>query len=186
MKTNKAGLDLIKHFEGLRLSAYPDPATGGDPWTIGYGHTSMAGEPKVVKGMKITAQEAENILARDLVKYENAVSKVLTRAPNANQFAAMTSLCYNIGPTNFAKSSVVKKFNNHDTTGAADAFLLWNKAAGKVLPGLTRRREEERNLFLTPDSAVIPPKQDPVSVQPPSPIPRRSFWDWLKALFKGE
>lgn len=150
MKTNQAGVDLIKKWEGKKLTAYPDPATGGEPWTIGYGHTSAAGPPAVKKGMKITEEEAESILVRDLGKYESAVMKGLTAKPNGNQFSAMVSLCFNIGPGNFAKSSVLRKFNAGDTKGAADAFLLWNKAAGKVMRGLTNRREDERKLFLTP------------------------------------
>lgn len=144
MKTNKAGLDLIKSFEGLRLETYKCSA-GVD--TIGYGHTSAAGAPKVAPGMKITAAEAEEILARDLRKYEEAVDKAVTVTPTENQFAAMVSLCYNIGPGNFSGSSVVKKLNAGDAKGAAQSFLLWNKAAGKVLAGLTRRREAEKALF---------------------------------------
>jgi lysozyme len=148
MKTNKAGLDLIKSFEGLRLTTYKCSA-GVD--TIGYGHTSAAGEPKVTPGMKITEKEAEEILARDLGKYEAAVDKAITITPTENQFAAMVSLCYNIGPGNFSSSSVVKKLNAGDVEGAANSFLLWNKAAGKVLAGLTRRREAEKTLFLKKD-----------------------------------
>lgn len=149
MKTNRAGIELIQRWEGCKLTAYPDPATGGEPLTIGYGHTSAAGAPAVKKGMKITQQQADEILVNDLVKYEMAVSKALTRNPTENQFSAMTSLCFNIGPGNFAKSSVVKKFNAGDLAGAANSFLLWNKAGGVVMRGLTRRREAERELFLT-------------------------------------
>jgi len=166
VKTNRSGLELIKRFEGLRLTAYLCPA---DVWTIGYGHTSAAGAPPVVKGMKITAQEASDILARDLAKYEAAVAKALTRTPNENQFSAMVSLCYNIGAGAFVGSSVAKRFNAGNEQGAADAFRLWNKAGGKVLPGLIRRREDERTLFLTP--VVSQPKPvEPVPV-PPAPTP---------------
>jgi lysozyme len=149
MKTNKAGLDLLKSFEGLRLKTYKCSA-GVD--TIGYGHTSMAGEPKVTPGMTITEQEAEDILARDIGKYEEAVDKAITVAMTGNQNAAMTSLCYNIGPANFAKSSVVRHHNEGHHDQAAAAFLMWNKAAGKVLAGLTRRREAEKKLYLTKDA----------------------------------
>lgn len=149
MKTNAAGIALIQKWEGKRLTAYPDPATGGEPWTIGYGHTTAAGPPTVKRGMKITDQQATDILKTDLTKFEAAVINVLTKAPTENQFAAMVSLCFNIGPGNFGKSSVVKNFNAGKVSAAADAFLRWNKAAGKVLPGLVRRREDERKLFLT-------------------------------------
>ena len=146
MKINAAGLDLIKRWEGLRLTAYQDSV---GVWTIGYGHTAEAGPPAPKAGMKITEKEAADILARDLGQYERAVTKAVSIMPSANQFAAMVSLCYNIGPTNFAKSSVVRLLNVGQPREAADAFLLWNKAGGKVLKGLTARREDEKKLFLT-------------------------------------
>ena len=150
MKTNKAGIDLIKRWEGCRLKAYPDPATGGEPWTIGYGLTSAAGIVPVKRGLVITQAQADEYLVKSLVKYEAAVSKALTKTPTPNQFAAMVSLCFNVGPGAFARSSVVRKFNAGDTRSAADAFRLWNKAAGKIMAGLKNRREDERKLFLTP------------------------------------
>lgn len=146
MKINAAGLDLIKRWEGLRLTAYQDSV---GVWTIGYGHTAEAGPPAPKAGMKITEKEAADILARDLGQYERAVTKAVSIVPSANQFAAMVSLCYNIGPANFAKSSVVRLLNVGQPREAADAFLLWNKAGGKVLKGLTARREDEKKLFLT-------------------------------------
>lgn len=168
MKTNRAGLDLIKKWEGLRLTAYKCPA---GVLTIGYGHTSAAGAPAVSKGMKITAEEASDILRRDLASYESAVEKALARSPNANQFSAMVSLCYNIGPGAFAKSSIVKRFNAGDIAGAADAILMWNKANGKVLQGLVNRREDERRLFLTAEAVepVPPPPAHPVAPAPEKP-----------------
>lgn len=150
MKVSPDGLSLIKRWEGCRLKAYPDPATGGDPWTIGYGLTSAAGIIKVTPGLRITQAQADEYLIKSLTKYEDAVVKALTKCPTANQFAAMVSLCFNIGPGNFAKSSVVRKFNDGNIEGAATSFLLWNKAAGKVMTGLTRRREAEKKMFLTP------------------------------------
>lgn len=177
MKTNRAGIELIKRWEGVKLEAYKCPA---DVWTIGYGHTSAAGEPRVVKGMKITAQEASDILVRDLVKYEAAVKKAITRAPNENQFAAMVSLCYNIGPGAFARSSLVKRFNAGDIDGAADAFRMWNKAGGRVLQGLVNRREDERRLFLAPVAAKpvtplapVPPPPDVEPAPEPSKPPEK-------------
>lgn len=149
MRTNAAGIDLIKQFEGCRLKAYPDPATGGEPYTIGWGLTSAAGIIKVTPGLRITQEQADAYLVQSLAKYEQAVSKALKRTPTPNEHGAMVSLCFNIGPGAFAKSSVVRKFNAGDTAGAANSFLLWNKAAGKVMAGLTRRREAEKKLFLT-------------------------------------
>jgi lysozyme len=143
---NAAGLNLIKRWEGLRLAAYKDSV---GVWTIGYGHTAAAGPPAPKAGMKITEQEATDLLARDLGQYERAVTKAILVAPTPNQFAAMVSLCYNIGPANFATSTVVKLVNAGNPRGAAEAFLRWNKAGGKVLAGLTHRREDEKKLFLT-------------------------------------
>lgn len=157
MKTSQAGLDLIKRFEGLRLKAYPDPATGGEPWTIGYGTTSSAGVGKISRGMVITQVQAESMLARSLAAYEQAVLRALKVAPSQHQFDALVSLAYNIGIGAMTKSSVVRHLNAGDVNRAAAAFLLWNKAGGRVMAGLTRRRAAERDLFLKPDAAVSAP-----------------------------
>jgi lysozyme len=146
MKTASKGLALIKQFEGLRLAAYRDSV---GVWTIGYGHTAAAGEPRPRAGMRITKAEAEAILARDLGRYENAVLAALSRPATQDQFDAMVSLCFNIGPGNFTKSSVVRAFNVGEEERAARAFLAWNKAGGKILAGLARRREAEKRLFLS-------------------------------------
>lgn len=147
MKINQAGLDLIKSFEGFRAKAYLDAV---NVWTIGYGTTAAAGvgiDPKA--GMTITEAQATEYLQRAIDKFAAQIAPKLTRKPNENEWAAMISLAYNIGPGAFAKSSVLRKFNAGDSAGAADAFRMWNKAGGKVLAGLTRRREAERALFLT-------------------------------------
>lgn len=185
MKTNREGIALIKKWEGCRLDAYPDPGTGGDPWTIGYGLTSAAGIVPVKKGMKITQEQADDYLVQSLVKYEAAVAKALTRNPNDNQFSAMVSLCYNIGPGAFSASTVVRRFNAGDAAGAADAFLMWTKGGGKVLPGLERRRRAERELFLSSVASSSAPT--PPASQTPVTVPRRSVWAWFTALFsKGD
>jgi lysozyme len=172
MKTNRAGIELIKEFEGLRLTAYKCPA---GVWTIGYGHTTSAGPPAVKSGMKITGEQASEILVADLVTYEAAVMKALTKSPTENQFSAMVSLCYNIGAGAFTSSTVVKKFNAGDAEGAAAAFRMWKKGGGKVLPGLVRRREAEIALFnaavtveITPAPAV---KDSPAPAPAPAPVP---------------
>lgn len=167
MKTSKAGLDLVKKWEGCKLTAYKCPA---NVWTIGYGHTSAAGEPKVVQGMKISADEAERILAQDLVKYEQAVERAITRPMTQPQFDAMTSLCFNIGQGAFAGSSVARRFNEGNISGAADAFLMWNKAGGRVLTGLENRRKDERAHFLK-SAPVTAPQPKPVEPVAPSPAP---------------
>jgi lysozyme len=141
-----AGLDLIKQFEGCVLTAYQDVA---GIWTIGYGHTAG-----VRAGMTFTQDQANQALKSDLLSAETAVDKdVAAAATSDNQFAAMVSLCYNIGSANFASSTVLKAHRAGDTRKAADAFLLWNKATIdgvlQVVAGLTRRRTAERALYLT-------------------------------------
>lgn len=150
MKIGGAGRSLIKLAEGLALHAYPDPGTHGEPWTIGYGHTSRAGAPVVHRGMTITANDAERILISDLGVFEAAVMKALTRQPTQNQFDAMVSIVFNIGAANFAHAHLVQFFNAGNIARAADAFLNWDHAAGHVLPGLVKRRHAERELFLKP------------------------------------
>lgn len=191
MKTNRAGIELLKRWEGCRLKAYQDSV---GVWTIGYGLTSAAGLVKVTPGMVITQQQADDYLVAALVKYEAAVTKALKRAPNSNQFSAMVSLCYNIGPGAFAKSSIARLFNEGDIDGAAEAFLLYNKAGGKVLKGLVDRRKAERSLFLAgvsqPAPAPVPPSPAPIPPPPdiePPPVaapevpPPKSITGWIVA-----
>ena len=167
MKTSQAGIDLICQFEGFRSAAYPDPATGGDPWTIGYGHTSAAGPPTVSPGMVVTTDGAKHILASDLAVFEKTLNAALTRTPNQNQFDAMVSLIYNIGAGNFKQSTVLHQFNAGNNDAAANGFALWCHAAGKVLPGLVARRGKELALFKTP--SVLPPAPAPATQpQPPA------------------
>lgn len=188
MKISRAGIDLIKRWEGCRLKAYQDPV---GIWTIGYGHTSAAGKPTVTAGLTITQQQADDILVRDLVKYEAAVGKALTRTPSEAQTDAMISLCYNIGPAAFAGSTLVRRFNAGDIKGAADAFLMWNKAGGKVLKGLEARRADERKHFLSGAAKPVEPdKPAPVQPQPPAPqtpppataAPAASLAKWVIGL----
>lgn len=156
MKINDAGVALIKKAEGLRLQAYPDPAHGWAVPTIGYGHTSAAGEPTVVRGMSITAKQADEILRRDLGQYEQAVEDAVTVPLNENQFSALVSFTFNLGAGNLGSSTLLKKLNAGDYAGAANEFLKWNKAGGKVLAGLNARRAAERTLFLTPSVYADP------------------------------
>lgn len=148
MTINKASLDLIKDFEGFGAKAYVDPATGGEPITIGFGHTSAAGYPKVKLGMTVTRKQAEVMLQRDLRKYADHVRKEVKVELNGNQFGALVSFCYNVGPGNFSKSSVLSRVNQKRFSEVPARLKLWNKAAGKVMRGLTRRRVAEGKLFM--------------------------------------
>lgn len=148
MNINKATVDLVKEFEGFRAKAYKCPA---GVWTIGYGTTASAGVGVTPKdGMTITKSDAEAYLQAALDKFADQIAPSITAPTNSNEFGAFVSLAYNIGPGAFKKSSALRLFNAGDKDGAAKAILMWNKAGGKVLKGLTRRREAERKLFLTP------------------------------------
>jgi lysozyme len=140
--------DLIKRWEGLELEAYKD---GGGVWTIGYGHTGAAGDPKPSLGMKITLEQAKAILDKDLVQFEKAVNDSVKVPLTQNQYDALVSLAYNIGPSGFKGSTVLRRLNDGNYDGAAEAITWWNKDNGKVIKGLVNRRAAERELFLTPD-----------------------------------
>ncbi|MBM3603623.1 MAG: lysozyme [Alphaproteobacteria bacterium] len=167
MQTSEKGIALIKAHEGLRLEAYPDPAHGWSVPTIGYGHTSAAGSPPVTKGMRITEAGATEILRTDLRKFERYVMDAVTVPLNQNQFDALVSFTFNLGPGNLRNSTLLRKLNARDYAGAADQFGQWVKAGGKTLPGLVKRRKAERDLFLTPVEA------SPRPVPKPTPAPAR-------------
>lgn len=143
MKTSPKGIALIKSAEGLRLKAYPDPGTGGLPWTIGYGSTSG-----VTRNMVITEAQAEQMLSEDLVRFERIVDRLVRVPVNQGQFDALVSFTYNVGEGNFTKSTLLRKLNTDDAAGAAEQFSRWVNAGGKVLPGLVKRRAAERAMFL--------------------------------------
>jgi lysozyme len=135
---------LIKSFEGCKLKAYPDPASGGDPWTIGFGATG----PGIERGVIWTQEQCDARFDEDVQKFGVKVSRLIgfsTTSPA--QFGAMTSLAYNIGIGNFGKSTLLKKHKAGDYIGAAGEFAKWNKAAGRVMAGLTRRRAAEAELY---------------------------------------
>ena len=148
MNINQATVDLVKQFEGLRLAAYRD-AIG--VWTIGYGTTAVAGlGVSPAKGMSITQLEAEWFLKAGLLKFAAEIEPLFQKPLTENEFGACLSLAYNIGPGSFSRSSVLRFLNQGNKAVAATKFVLWNKAGGRVLAGLTRRRSAETKLFLTP------------------------------------
>lgn len=160
---NKATISLIKSFEGLVLKAYKD-AVG--VWTIGYGHTSMAGPPDVKAGMVLTEQAAEALLVSDLKKYQAMVDRNVKVALNDNQYGALVSFTYNLGEGNLKSSTLLKKVNAKDFIGASKEFAKWDKAGGKVLKGLTRRRAAEASLFLKPALVDSEKSVQPIPVVP--------------------
>lgn len=142
--TASAGLTMIKDFESLRLNAYDD---GVGVWTIGYGTIKYPNGVRVKKGDVCTIAQAESYLSNDLKTFENAINKLVKVPLTQNQFDAIASLVYNIGETNFSTSTLLKKLNAGDYTGASNEFPRWNRGGGKVLNGLVRRRAEEQKLF---------------------------------------
>lgn len=138
-----AAIQIVKQFEGLRFVAYPDPATGGKPYTVGYGHTAG-----VFKDTHIDTHMAEKLLRLDLEECLRCVDKRVKVPLNSNELSALLSFIFNLGCAAFSGSTLLKHLNAGDRSLAADEFLRWDKAAGKRLAGLTRRRSAERDLFL--------------------------------------
>jgi len=144
MNYSKNGLHLTENFEGLRLTAYPDPATHGDPWTIGYGHTGA----EVHQGMTITQEQAEEFLMQDVQKAVQTVNSKVHTDLTQNEFDALVDFVFNVGAGNFAGSTLLRKINAGDMEGAALEFEKWTHADGKVMAGLIKRRHAEAVLFL--------------------------------------
>ena len=144
MNVSQEGIDLIKSFEGCKLEAYPDPGTGGAPWTIGWGTTAG-----VVEGMTITQEQADQMLADDVAKVAGQVNSLLKIKVNQNQFDSLVSFAYNAGAGALASSTLLRLVNAGDFGGAADQFPRWvHGGGGGTLPGLVRRRAAERSLFM--------------------------------------
>lgn len=150
-------IPLVKEFEGYhkdlgdgRVQAYPDPATGGAPWTIGWGSTTDEQGKPIQRGTIWTKERADARFAEHLREFGDGVDEALAGSPTtAHQKAALTSLAYNIGLGAFKGSTLLKKHKAADYAGAADEFPKWRNAAGKVMPGLVRRRAAERELYLS-------------------------------------
>lgn len=142
MRPSLAAIQLAKSSEGLQLVAYPDPATGGEPWTVGYGSTLG-----VKPGDVITLDQAEARLDRDLSNAAAIVNQAVKVQLTQNQFDALVDFVFNLGGKNFSSSTLLRKINAGDYEGAAAEFQKWTLAAGRTLPGLVIRRAKERALF---------------------------------------
>ena len=179
MITSQNGLNLIKRFEGCRLTAYKCPA---GVWTIGYGHTAG-----VKPGQTITQQEADNLLKNDLKIYENHVNK-LGKTFNQNEFDALVSFCYNCGAG--CLQTLCKNRNNKQI---GEALLLYNKANGKILEGLNNRRKAEKELYFKPvqqTTTTINEKKLPYKVKTKQDLNIRkgagTNFDKVRVAKKGE
>jgi len=155
--TSAKGIELIHSFEGYAFAladgsvrAYPDPATGGKPWTIGWGSTSDENGRPIEPGTIWTRERADARFRQHLGEFEAQVSKALgSSATTQGQFDAMVSLAYNVGVGNFSSSTLLRKHKAGDYAGAKAEFARWNRAGGKVMAGLTRRRAAEAALYAT-------------------------------------
>jgi len=146
---NALGLKILENAEGCRLHAYPDPGSGGAPFTCGWGATG----PDIHRGTVWTQAQADARLQQDMAKFEEAVSLADANVPTTdNQFSAMCDLAYNIGIGNFLGSSVLRYHRQGLHAQAASSFMMWTHAAGRELPGLVTRRKAESALYLRPDA----------------------------------
>ena len=144
MKTTSKGIDIIKKYEGCKLSAYRCPS---GVLTIGYGHTD-----NVRAGQHITQQEADDMLLQDILQREKQIDEVLTADLNENQYDAVISFVFNVGIGNFARSTLLKKINaNPDDRSIRFEWLEWCRSGKRILEGLVRRREEEITLYFSKD-----------------------------------
>lgn len=142
-----AASDFTAPFEGFSSVPYQDP---GGVWTIGYGSTRDANENPVTENTpNVTESQAKILLARDLLSAYNTVTSLVEVSINTNQTIALMDFVYNLGAGNFQNSTLLLMLNNSNYSGAADQFPRWVYAAGQILPGLVRRREAEKKLFLT-------------------------------------
>jgi lysozyme len=158
VKVSPAAIHMIKHHEGVRLRPYRCPAL---LWTTAVGHvidpSHIAVKYEDRKNLPIpdgwdrqlSMGEVDAILAQDLARFERGVARYCPAAVNhQGQFDALVSFAFNVGLGNLQRSSIRMRYNRGDIEGAADAFLMWTKAAGRVLPGLVKRRQDERAMFL--------------------------------------
>jgi lysozyme len=150
MRMSSRGRELLKRREGVVLHTYADSV---GVLTIGIGHTAAAGKPIPVPGLTITAEQADEILAKDLVLYERVIDGALKVPVSQNEYDALVSICFNVGPK-FAQSTCIKRLNAGDRAGAAEAIMLWSKP-----PEIVGRRRSEQKQFLTPYQGMIHPKK---------------------------
>ena len=158
MKTSQRGIDLIKQVEGFRPTAYKCPA---GVWTIGYGFTT-----DVKPGDTIAREDADRRLVSELGYYERVIEKHVKVSLSQAQFDALVSFVFNVGEKAFVKSTLLKKLNSGDYTGACAQFSRWNKAGGVVLQGLVRRRRSEADLFDSQISEASMPQAVDVADKP--------------------
>ncbi|UYA98829.1 endolysin [Xanthomonas phage vB_Xar_IVIA-DoCa7] len=148
-----AGLLHIMDSEGLRLKAYADPATGGAPWTICWGHTG----PEVYPGLVVTRDQCEVWLREDTLKAEAIVKKAIKRPIRQGEYDAMVSFTFNVGGGNLRSSTLLRKFNQGDRVGSCHQYPHWKYANKMILEGLVTRRFKERDMCLLKGPYIYDP-----------------------------
>ncbi len=144
LTASQGAINLIKRFEGCKLTAYPDPGTGGDPWTIGWGSTG----PDIKKGTVWTQEQADSRLKSDVSNFAQGVAALVAGSPTSQwQFDAMVSLAYNIGLGAFGKSTLLKLHKDGNYAAASNEFGKWVNAGGKKMQGLVNRRAVEAKVY---------------------------------------
>jgi lysozyme len=157
-ETETIAVNMAKGFEGFRAGPYPDPASGGEPWTIGYGSTRDAqGNPVTPTTAPVTEAQATALAERDMALSFQAVAAVIKAPMTVNETAAVMDFIYNVGAGNFKNSTLLRLINLGQYEAAAKEFEKWDMAAGRVMAGLLRRRVAEEQLFDTPDMPATPP-----------------------------
>lgn len=175
MKTSIDGLKTLELREGLRTTAYQDSV---GVWTIGYGHTAGAGDPKPVKGMTITTQAANDLFAKDIIKFENDVNMVFPNGLPQNAFDGAVSFHYNTGAIKSASWPVLYKLG--ELTEAKQHFLLWNKPPEII----TRRESEAKQIFDTPQTLPALPQSTGTQPLPTSTPISQTTQPWYISLLK--
>ena len=170
MQMSQEGIGaILKKFEGCKLSSYRCPA---NVWTIGYGHTSAAGAPEVTDGMKITQKDADDILRRDLIKFETAVYGMVKQPLTQHQFDVLVDFAYNAGVGALQKSTLLKKVNAAQFDDVPAELAKWTKGKGKVLPGLVKRCQARSAWWVSGD----PHDEEEQRVEP-DPVPVRTMME---------
>lgn len=178
-----AGIALIEEFEGFSPTWYSDPV---GVWTVCFGHTDAAGPPyhKDTRNKVFSKAEGREILARDVQKYADAITKLVEVPLNQNQFDALTSWCYNVGPGAVAKSTLIKRLNAGDYAAVPGELAKWNKAGGKTLKGLTRRRAAEAALWSRPVTGEPSPAPAPQPAPAAKSGPLTAILNFILSMFR--
>lgn len=167
MKTSAAGKAFTRASEGCVLKAYPDPGSGGDPWTIGFGHTAG-----VKPGMTCTRPEAVRWFEADNALAEAAVTRLVQVPLTQGQFDALTDFVFNLGEARLKKSTLLRKLNAGDYDGAGREFPRWVHAGQKILPGLVTRARGRVDLWTSTPTTIVH-----------APAPKGWLWALLKRIF---